>query len=108
MSLGQKSLWIFVPGLKIDKRREQKQHYALLRSQQLLRAKALRVEGPSVVENHEERSDSMMNNTYLVSKNYRTPGRYHATSTRSSLCFMTIFGNSFLLLRNTICKVNRC
>ena len=47
MSLGQKSLWIFVPGLKIDKRREQKQHYALLRSQQLLRAKALRVEGPS-------------------------------------------------------------
>ncbi len=102
MSLGQKSLWIFVPGLKIDKRREQKQHYALLRSQQLLRAKALRV------EDHEERSDSMMNNTYLVSKNYRTPGRYHATSTRSSLCFMTIFGNSFLLLRNTICKVNRC
>ncbi|KXF73441.1 hypothetical protein AQ487_06920 [Enterococcus faecalis] len=46
MSLGQKSLWIFVPGLKIDKQREQKQHYALLRSQQLLRAKALRVEGP--------------------------------------------------------------
>ena len=37
MSLGQKSLWIFVPGLKIDKRRKQKQHYALLRSQQLLR-----------------------------------------------------------------------
>ena len=25
MSLGQKSLWIFVPGLKIDKRRKQKQ-----------------------------------------------------------------------------------
>ncbi len=49
MSLGQKSLWIFVPGLKIDKRREQKQHYALLRSQQLLRAKALRVEGPSEI-----------------------------------------------------------
>ena len=41
MSLGQKSLWIFVPGLKIDKRREQKQ--------QLLRAKALRVEGPSEI-----------------------------------------------------------
>ena len=37
MSLGQKSKVIFVPGLKIDKRREQKQHYALLRSQQLLR-----------------------------------------------------------------------
>ncbi|PQG78841.1 hypothetical protein CUS01_09270 [Enterococcus faecalis] len=36
-SLGQKSLWIFVPGLKPDKRREQNQHYALLRSQQLLR-----------------------------------------------------------------------
>ena len=49
MSLGQKSLWIFVPGLKIDKRREQKQPYALLRSQQLLRAKALRVEGPSEI-----------------------------------------------------------
>ncbi|WP_373421022.1 hypothetical protein, partial [Enterococcus faecalis] len=49
MSLGQKSLWIFVLGLKIDKRREQKQHYALLRSQQLLRAKALRVEGPSEI-----------------------------------------------------------
>ena len=49
MSLGQKSLWIFVPGLKIDKQREQKQHYALLRSQQLLRAKPLRVEGPSEI-----------------------------------------------------------
>ena len=36
-SLGQKSLWIFGPGLKIDKRRGHKQHYALLRSQQLLR-----------------------------------------------------------------------
>ncbi len=52
MSLGQKSLWIFVPGLKIDKRREQKQHYALLRSQQLLRAKALRVEGPSEIPSY--------------------------------------------------------
>ncbi|NRE01046.1 hypothetical protein, partial [Enterococcus faecalis] len=30
-------------------RREQNQHYALLRSQQLLRAKALRVEGPSEI-----------------------------------------------------------
>ena len=47
MSLGQKSLWIFVPGLKIDKRREQKQHYALLRSQQLLRAKEQFSEIPS-------------------------------------------------------------
>ncbi|NSQ63363.1 hypothetical protein [Enterococcus faecalis] len=45
----QKSLWIFVPHSKTDKRREQKQHYALLRSQQLLRAKALRVEGPSEI-----------------------------------------------------------
>ena len=36
-SLGQKSLWIFVPGSKPDKRWEQKQHYASLRSQQLLR-----------------------------------------------------------------------
>ena len=48
-SLGQKSLWIFVPGSKPDKRWEQKQHYASLRSQQLLRAKALRVEGPSEI-----------------------------------------------------------
>ncbi|RXK61389.1 hypothetical protein EPB68_02805 [Enterococcus faecalis] len=30
------SLQIFVPGLKIDKRRKQKQHYALHCSQQLL------------------------------------------------------------------------
>ena len=37
MSVGQKSLWIFAPRSKTDKRREQKQHYALLRSQQLLR-----------------------------------------------------------------------
>ena len=36
-SVGQKSLWIFAPRSKTDKRREQKQHYALLRSQQLLR-----------------------------------------------------------------------
>ena len=36
-SMGQKSLWIFAPRSKTDKRREQKQHYALLRSQQLLR-----------------------------------------------------------------------
>ena len=49
MSLGQKSLWIFASRSKTDKRREQKQHYALLRSQQLLRAKALRVEGPSEI-----------------------------------------------------------
>ena len=49
MSVGQKSLWIFAPRSKTDKRREQNQHYALLRSQQLLRAKALRVEGPSEI-----------------------------------------------------------
>ena len=49
MSLGQKSLWIFAPGSKPDNRREQNQHYALLRSQQLLRDKALRVEGPSEI-----------------------------------------------------------
>ncbi len=36
-SVGQKSLWIFAPRSKTNKRREQKQHYALLRSQQLLR-----------------------------------------------------------------------
>ena len=36
-SVGQKSLWIFAPRSKTDKRREQNQHYALLRSQQLLR-----------------------------------------------------------------------
>ncbi|MDU8953423.1 MAG: hypothetical protein E7G37_06470, partial [Streptococcus sp.] len=48
-SVGQKSLWIFAPRSKTDKRREQNQHYALLRSQQLLRAKALRVEGPSEI-----------------------------------------------------------
>ncbi len=47
--MGQKSLWIFAPRSKTNKRREQKQHYALLRSQQLLRAKALRVEGPSEI-----------------------------------------------------------
>ena len=47
--MGQKSLWIFAPRSKTDKRREQNQHYALLRSQQLLRAKALRVEGPSEI-----------------------------------------------------------
>ncbi len=47
--MGQKSLWIFAPRSKTYKRREQKQHYALLRSQQLLRAKALRVEGPSEI-----------------------------------------------------------
>ncbi len=40
-SVGQKSLWIFAPRSKTDKRREQKQ--------QLLRAKALRVEGPSEI-----------------------------------------------------------
>ncbi|EGO8865306.1 hypothetical protein DBN64_13025 [Enterococcus faecalis] len=40
---------MFVPSSKTDKRREQNQHYALLRSQQLLRAKALRVEGPSEI-----------------------------------------------------------
>ena len=45
----QKSLWIFALRSKTNKRREQKQHYALLRSQQLLRAKALRVEGPSEI-----------------------------------------------------------
>ena len=48
-SVGQKSLWIFALRSKTNKRREQKQHYALLRSQQLLRAKALRVEGPSEI-----------------------------------------------------------
>ena len=39
----------FTSRSKTDKRREQKQHYALLRSQQLLRAKPLRVEGPSEI-----------------------------------------------------------
>ena len=40
-SVGQKSLWIFAPRSKTNKRREQEQ--------QLLRAKALRVEGPSEI-----------------------------------------------------------
>ena len=55
---GIKSLWILLHAQKLING-EQKQHYALLRSQQLLRAKPLRVEGPSeiseIVENHEER-----------------------------------------------------
>ena len=49
MRVGQRSLWIFAPRSKTDKWREKNQHYALLRSQQLLRAKALRVEGPSEI-----------------------------------------------------------
>ena len=87
MSLGQKSLWIFVLGLKIDKRREQKQHYALLRSQQLLRAKALRVEGPSEISR---------NSPKIIEQFSEIPSYFSELNTSVPTSFLPYFSSNFL------------
>ena len=85
--MGQKSLWIFAPRSKTDKRWEQNQHYALLRSQQLLRAKALRVEGPSEISRNSPKIKKQFSEipSYFSELNGSVPTSFYSSNSSSSV-----------------------